>query len=187
MRRALFDFREKNPSVYGKKRKKDKFHPYKKWNFTDPIAKNTIWIRTFYGAIRLKFRKMVFLPYRTANLYGSRYENPVLNRTDGKIVAKSTVKNRKIPFLTVNLDFLYGYVSQISILNRNGVHSAAGARPFLRKHRPRPPGSISPLAVSTIRQPQSLGSFSLPAASVPPAIPVPLPPQSSGSAFWKCW
>ena len=44
-----------------------------------------------------------------------------MNRTDDKIVAKSTVKNRKIPFLTVNLDFLYGYTMQILILNRIGA------------------------------------------------------------------
>ena len=44
-----------------------------------------------------------------------------MNRTDEKIAAKSTVKNRKIPFLTVNLDFLYGYTMQILILNRIGA------------------------------------------------------------------
>ena len=44
-----------------------------------------------------------------------------MNRTDDKIVAKSTVKNWKIPFLTVNLDFLYGYTMQILILNRIGA------------------------------------------------------------------
>ena len=56
-----------------------------------------------------------------AQKYGYRWENQVLNRTDDKIVAKSTVKNRKIPFLTVNLDFLYGYTMQILILNRIGA------------------------------------------------------------------
>ena len=56
-----------------------------------------------------------------AQKYGYRWENQVLNRTDDKIVAKSTVKNRKIPFLTVNLAFLYGYTMQILILNRIGA------------------------------------------------------------------
>ncbi len=83
--------------------------PYKNPFFTDPIPEKAILNRTFYGVIRLKDRKICFLPYRIARKYGYRWENQVVNRTDEKIVAKSTVKNRKILFLTVTYEFLYGY------------------------------------------------------------------------------
>ena len=96
-------------------------YPYKNPFFTDSIPENAILNRTFHGVIRLKDRKIFFQPYRIARKYGSSCENPVFNRINRKNDEKSTVKDRKILFLTVILDFLYGSVIQILISNRIGA------------------------------------------------------------------
>ena len=112
------------PMVYYHVRLKNKkmgFYPYKNPIFTDPIPQNAVLNRTFHGVIRLKDRKICFQPYRIARKYGSSCKNPVFNRVNRKNDEKSTVQDRKILFLTVILNFLYGSVMQILISNRIGA------------------------------------------------------------------